>query len=385
MDFRDTPEEKSFRAELREWIARHAPREPLPMDADERATFLNDWHRELHGAGYVGLSFPEDCGGHGKPEIYDAILNDELGAAEAPPSPPIAHIANAIRIFGSDEQRRRHLPELLSGEVRWCQGFSEPGAGSDLASLSTRVTREADGGYQVNGQKIWTSEAIWSDWCMLLAREPGSVGQRGIAVLLVPLDTPGVDTRPIVTASGSREFAEVFFDDARVGTESLLGNAGQGWEIAMALLAYERGPADMGWVARMGSTLQRLEGRLSQDPNVDPWLRIELARAHVGLRALQIQVQRSLSERLDGSRPGPEGSVDKLLMTRVDQRIHGLMMDVLGAPPLLDEGREIDLYFWSRAQSIFGGTQQIQRDIVAQRVLGLPRARRARSAARSVK
>jgi len=382
MDFRDTPEEKSFRAELREWIGRHAPREPIPVDADERAAFLNDWHRELHRAGYIGLSFPQDCGGHGKLEIYEAILNDELGAAEAPPGPPIAHIANAIRIFGSDAQRRRHLPTLLSGEVRWCQGFSEPGAGSDLASLSTRATREADGGYRVNGQKIWTSEAIWSDWCMLLAREPGSVGQKGISVLLVPLATPGVDARPIVTASGSREFAEVFFDDARVAAESLLGTAGQGWEIAMALLAYERGPADMGWVARMGSTLQRLQGLLSEDPNVDPWLRIELARAHVALRALQIQVQRSLSARLDGSRPGPEGSVDKLLMTRVDQRIHGLMMDVLGAPPLLEEGRELDLYFWSRAQSIFGGTQQIQRDIVAQRVLGLPRVRRAPSAAK---
>jgi alkylation response protein AidB-like acyl-CoA dehydrogenase len=380
MDFRDTAEEQSFRSELRGWIARSAPREAVPVDADARAAFLNDWHLELHRAGYIGLSFPQDCGGHGKPEIYEAILNDELGAAEAPPAPPIAHIANAIRIFGSQEQRRRHLPSLLSGAQRWCQGFSEPGAGSDLASLSTRAARGADGGYRLYGQKIWTSDAIWSDWCMLLARDPDSLGQKGISIFLVPLDLPGIDARAIVTASGSREFAEVFFDDARVGAESLLGDPGQGWEIAMALLAYERGPADMGWVARMGSTLHRLEGVLREDPDADPWLRIELARAHVELRALQIQVQRSLSARLDGSRPGPEGSIDKLLVTRVDQRIHGLMLEVLGAPPLLDEGREIDLYFWSRAQSVFGGTQQIQRDIVAQRVLGLPRVRRSRAA-----
>jgi alkylation response protein AidB-like acyl-CoA dehydrogenase len=214
MDFRDTPEEKHFRTELREWIAQHAPREAIPTDADAQAAFLNAWHRELYRAGYIGLSFPEDCGGHGKPELYDAILNDELGAAEAPPGPAIAHIANAIRIFGSDEQRRRHLPGLLSGEVRWCQGFSEPGAGSDLASLSTRAELEADGAYRVNGQKIWTSEAVWSDWCMLLAREPGSLRQKGISVLLVPLDTQGVDTREILTASGSRTCWE---SPARVG------------------------------------------------------------------------------------------------------------------------------------------------------------------------
>jgi alkylation response protein AidB-like acyl-CoA dehydrogenase len=383
MDFRDTPEEAHFRTELREWIAQHAPRKTIPTDADAQAAFLNAWHRELYRAGYIGLSFPEDCGGHGKPEIYDAILNDELGAAEAPPGPAIAHIANAIRIFGSDEQRRRHLPGLLSGEVRWCQGFSEPGAGSDLASLSTRAEIEEDGAYRVNGQKIWTSEAVWSDWCMLLAREPGTQRQKGISVLLVPLDRQGVDTREIITASGSREFAEVFFDDARVEAENLLGEPGQGWEIAMALLAYERGPADMGWVARLESTLKRLEGLLGQDPNADPGLRMELAGAYVDLRALQTRVQCSLSQRLDGSRPGSEGSIDKLLMTRVDQRIHRLMMDVLGAPPLIEEGRELDLYFWSRAQSIFGGTQQIQRDIVAQRVLGLPRAPRTRLASKT--
>ncbi|MBW2497757.1 MAG: acyl-CoA dehydrogenase family protein [Deltaproteobacteria bacterium] len=383
MDFRDTPEEAHFRTELREWIAQHAPRKTIPTDADAQAAFLNAWHRELYRAGYIGLSFPEDCGGHGKPEIYDAILNDELGAAEAPPGPAIAHIANAIRIFGSDEQRRRHLPGLLSGEVRWCQGFSEPGAGSDLASLSTRAEIEEDGAYRVNGQKIWTSEAVWSDWCMLLAREPCTQRQKGISVLLVPLDRQGVDTREIITASGSREFAEVFFDDARVEAENLLGEPGQGWEIAMALLAYERGPADMGWVARLDSTLKRLEGLLGQDPNADPGLRMELAGAYVDLRALQTRVQCSLSQRLDGSRPGSEGSIDKLLMTRVDQRIHRLMMDVLGAPPLIEEGRELDLYFWSRAQSIFGGTQQIQRDIVAQRVLGLPRAPRTRLASKT--
>ena len=376
MDFRDSPEEERFRAELRRWIRANAPKDPIPFDADEQAAYMNAWHRELYRAGYIGLSFPEDCGGFGKPEIYDAILNDELGALGAPPGPALAHIANAIRLYGTDAQRRRHLPGMLSGETRWCQGFSEPGAGSDLASLATIIVRQDDGDFRVTGQKIWTSEAVWSQWCMLLAREQGTSRQQGITVLLVRLDTPGVEVREIITASGSREFAEVFFDDAVVAAENLLGEWGRGWEIAMRLLAYERGPADMGWVARMGATLQRLEERVSAAPETDPGLRIELARAWVDLRALQIQVQRSLSARLGGGTPGAEGSVDKLLMTRVDQRIHTLMMDVLGAEPLLEEGRDLDLYFWSRAQSIFGGTQQIQRDIVAQRILGLPRAPR---------
>lgn len=382
MDFMDTAEEARFRAALREWIARNMPEEAPPTDADARASYQNEWHRALHRAGYVGLSFPTDCGGQGRSEIHDAILNDELGRAGAPPGPAIAHIANAIRLFGSDAQRRRHLPGLLSGEVRWCQGFSEPGAGSDLASLSTRAERGPDGDFRVTGQKVWTSDAVWSDWCMLLAREPGSARQQGMSVLLVPLDTPGVEVREIRTASGSREFAEVFFDDAWVAGEHLLGGLGEGWSIAMALLAYERGPADVGWVARMASTLRSLEARLARAPEVDAALAQELAGAFVDLRALQIQVQRSLSARLDGSRPGPEGSIDKLLMTRVDQRIHHLMMDVLGAEPLLEEGREIDLWFWSRAQAVFGGTQQIQRDLVAQRVLGLPRLRPGRGTAR---
>lgn len=382
MDFRDSPEEQEFRLGFRRWLSEHAPREPIPVEPDARAAFLHRWHRQLYAAGYVGLSFPVEYGGRGLPHIYEAIFNDELGAAGAPAGPVFGHIANAIRLHGTEEQKKRHLPGLLSSEVRWCQGFSEPGAGSDLANLSTRAEPIGSNGvvtsYRMTGQKIWTSEAVWSDWCLLLARsEPGSRRHHGMSVLLVPMRTPGVDCRAIVTASGTREFAEVFFDGAEVDAANLLGKPGEGWAIAMSLLGYERGPADIGWVSRFARTLRILEDEARAGTlRSHSTLRASLAKAYVDLRALQVQVQRTLTSRKDGSTPGPEGSIDKLLMTRTDQSLHRAMMDLRGAAPLLDDGLDLDLYFWSRAQSIFGGTSQIQRDIVAQRVLKLPRAGR---------
>jgi len=380
VDFRDSPEELEFRKEFRTWLAENAPREPIPVEPEVRAHFLNAWNRKLYSAGYIGLSFPVEYGGRGLPPTFEAIYNDELGAAGAPPGPVFGHISNAVRLHGSDAQKKRHLPGMLSSEVRWCQGFSEPGAGSDLANLSTRAEAvEQDGvvtSYRITGQKIWTSEAVWSDWCLLLARsDPESKRHRGISVFLVPMDTPGVDARVVVTSSGTREFADVFFDGAEVSADNMLGEPGKGWAIAMSLLGYERGPADIGWVSRFARSLRLLgdqaqKGELRQESA----LRSALARAYVDLRALQVQVQRTLSSRMDGSTPGPEGSIDKLLMTRTDQNLHAIMMDLRGAAPLLDDGLDMDLYFWARAQSIFGGTSQIQRDIVAQRLLGLPRA-----------
>lgn len=310
---------------------------------------------------------------------YEAILNDELGAGGHPPPPAIGHITNAVRIFGTAAQKSRHLPVMLACTERWCQGFSEPEAGSDLAAVRTRATREDDA-YTVTGHKIWTSEALWSHWCLLLCRtEPGREAHRGLSMLLVPLDTPGVECRPIATASGTREFAEVFFDGARVPAAHLLGEPGQGWEIAMRLLGYERGPADIGWVARLSRMLTLLENDI-RDGSVEagPSARESVARAWVSLRTLQLHVRRTLSARLDGSLPGPEGSVDKLLLTEADQLLNHVVMDVRGAAALVEEDAALDAYFWSRAQSVFGGTRQIQHDIVARRVLGLPDGRASR-------
>lgn len=378
MDFNDTAPEAQFRAELRQWLAEHAAEATIPADPAARADAQNAWHQTLYEAGYIGLSFPVEYGGHGKAPIYEAILNDELGRAGAPPIEGVGHLSNALRLFGNDQQRDELLPGLLSGRVRWCQGFSEPEAGSDLAGLKTRAELvDVDGhpAFRVNGRKIWTSFGAVADWCFLLCRtEADAAKHAGISVLLVPMSTPGIEVRPIVNAARNREFTQITFDDVDVPVENLLGERGQGWTIANQLLAYERGPSDINWISRLSTQLRRLEddiraGRLDDSPAV----RARLGESYVALRALQIKVQRSLTERQQGKLPGPEGSIDKLLLTRADQLFAHTMMDLRGAAPLLTEGLEWDVYVWSRSASIYGGTAQIQRNIVAQRVLGLPR------------
>ena len=378
MDFTDTPDEAEFRTRLRAWLAEHAAEAVIPDDPGERADAANAWHRTLHEAGYIGLSFPTEYGGHGLSPIYEAILNDELGRSGAPPIEGVGHLSNALRLFGSDRQRSELLPGLLSGAVRWCQGFSEPEAGSDLASLTTRAeVVEVDGGsvFRINGRKIWTSFAAVADWCFLLCRtEPEAAKHAGISVLLVPMSTSGIEVAPIVNAARNREFAEVTFTDVDVPVENLLGERGQGWSIANQLLAYERGPSDINWISRLAVQLRALEddvrsGRLPDTPSV----RTRLGEAYTELRALQVKVQRSLTDRVNGALPGAEGSVDKLLMARADQTFGHTMMDLRGSAPVVAEGLEWDIYVWSRAAGIYGGTAQVQRNIVAQRVLGLPR------------
>jgi len=379
MDFNDTAPEAEFRAQLRQWLAEHAADAAIPEDPAARADAQNAWHQTLYEAGYIGLSFPVEYGGHGKAPIYEAILNDELGRAGAPPIEGVGHLSNALRLFGTDKQRDELLPGLLSGRVRWCQGFSEPEAGSDLAGLKTRAEPAVIDGQQafrVNGRKIWTSFGAVADWCFLLCRtDLNAPKHAGISVLLVPMSTSGIEVRPIVNAARNREFTEVTFDDVDVPAGNLLGKRGQGWSIANQLLAYERGPSDINWISRLATQLRRLEEDVRAARIEDsPMTRARLGRAYVELRALQVKVQRSLSERQRGKLPGPEGSVDKLLMARADQFFGHTMMDLRGGAPLLAEGLEWDIYVWSRAAGIYGGTAQIQRNIVAQRVLGLPRA-----------
>lgn len=378
MDFTDTTEEAEFRTRLRTWLAEHAAEAVIPDDPGERADAANAWHHTLYEAGYIGLSFPKEYGGHGLSPIYEAILNDELGRAGAPPIEGVGHLSNALRLFGSDHQRAELLRDLLSGAVRWCQGFSEPEAGSDLASLKTRAETVEVGDraiFRINGRKIWTSFAAVADWCFLLCRtEPDAAKHAGISVLLVPMSTPGIEVAPIVNAARNREFAEVTFTDVEVPAENLLGERGQGWSIANQLLAYERGPSDINWISRLAVQLRALEddvrtGRLPDTPSA----RARLGEAYTELRALQVKVQRSLTDRVNGALPGAEGSVDKLLMARADQAFGHTMMDLRGSAPVLAEGLEWDVYVWSRAAGIYGGTAQIQRNIVAQRVLGLPR------------
>lgn len=374
--WRDTPDEAVFRSALQRWLSSYGPAGPLPDDAEARADALHAWHRALARAGYVGLSLPTAFGGRGLDARYDSICNEELGLAGAPPAPPIGHLAHALALFGTDEQRDVHLRSMLRGDSRWCQGFSEPDAGSDLASLRTRAQLDgATDEYRLSGQKIWTSLAVYADWCLLLCRtEPEASNAQALSMLIVPMAAPGIACRPITTASGTREFAEVFFDDVVVPASARLGGPGEGWAIANQLLAYERGPADIGWVARLRrmltdtTALQARDGVTLTAAQRDAW-----ARAHIELRVLELHVRRSLTARRSGQLPGPEGSLDKLLLTRVDQLVNEVVLDLRGADAMTTAGAQLDQYLTARAASVFGGTSQIQRNVVGERVLGLPR------------
>jgi alkylation response protein AidB-like acyl-CoA dehydrogenase len=375
VDFGDTADEAAFRDELRRWIDDQLPFAPLPDGDAERMARLGEWQRRLFDGGWAAVSFPEAYGGRGLGPVYEAIILDELGSAGLPSAWHYGYIARVILLYGTEAQRQRFLTPAFSGQDRWCQGFSEPDAGSDLASLTTRAERAGDD-YVVNGQKVWTSEAHWADWCLLLARsEPDARDHDAMSCFLVPMTTPGLTVRPFRQMTGSMEFAEVFFDDVRVPAVNRVGDAGDGWRIAMSTVSFERGPADVGFLADLRRGLGSLtdaaaDGRLRDDGD----LTVRLARSSVDLQVLRAHILRTLSRRAKGLGSETEVSVDKLLMVRTEQALAHTTMDLLGTGPLL--GRhpaELHEYLWSRAASVYGGSQEIQRTIVATRLLGLPR------------
>jgi alkylation response protein AidB-like acyl-CoA dehydrogenase len=375
MNFHDSPEQASFRAELRDWIDRQRPFGSLPHDDDERVAFLTDWQQRLAAGGWVAVSFPIGDGGRGLPPVYEAIVLDELSRAGAPPVWHYGYVARVISLYGTVEQRQRLLPPAFRGEQRWCQGFSEPDAGSDLASLTTRALRDGEQ-YVLDGQKVWTSEAKWAHWCLVLAKtEPDAPRYQSMSVFAVPLDIPGITIRPFRQITGSYEFAEVFFDGARVPATNRIGEPGAGWQIAMSTTAYERGPADVGFIVDFQRTIRQLAaaqraGRLRDHPAI----RQRLARSYVDVEVLRLHVLRGLSSRSESTTDTDSASVDKLLMTRTEQQLAHTTMDAAGASFVLGhDPAATHAYLWSRAASVYGGTTQIQRNIVATRILGLPR------------
>ncbi|MFD0661714.1 acyl-CoA dehydrogenase family protein [Thermocatellispora tengchongensis] len=290
MDYRDTPEEAEFRASLRAWLAENIPAGWDKIeDRDEAARMQRAWHRTLYEAGYIGMSWPKEYGGRSLSPMYEAILNEEAGNLNAPRLPSVGYIGRAVFTYGSEEQKKRFLPPLLSGEAQWCQGFSEPEAGSDLASLRTLARLDGDH-YVVNGQKMWTSGGQYADWCLLLARtDPDVPKHKGISAFLVSMREPGVTVRPIVLASGEAETCEVFWDDVRIPVAQRLGAPGEGWRIAMTTVAYERGPADIGFIASYRHTLRRVE-RLAAERGLleRPETRKKLAAAYVRGEVLRL-------------------------------------------------------------------------------------------------
>jgi len=373
MDYRDSPEEADYRAALREWLRSNIP-EPAETD-DGRTQQRIDWHRKLYEGGYLGQSWPAEWGGKGLSPTMDAILNEENGNTDAPMLPPtLGYIGRALGMFGTDAQRRRFIPASLSGEIQWCQGFSEPGAGSDLAALSTRAVRDGDE-WVVNGHKMWTSFGQWANWCLLLARtNPDVPKHKGISAFLLPMDTPGLELRPIMLANGEPETSEVFYDNVRIPAENMLGQEGDGWKIAMTTVAYERGPSDIGAISAYRKKLTELESlarNTGQDR--DTHVRRELARAYVRGEVVRLTALEQLSSRATGKPVGEEGSIAKLLYTESAQELAHLAMSLHGADVITGRaGETVRDYFQTRPISVYGGSSQVQRNIIASRLLGMP-------------
>jgi alkylation response protein AidB-like acyl-CoA dehydrogenase len=393
MDFRDTSEEAAFRAELREWFAANLPegwneKGPARGRLDEKVS--KEWSKRLSEAGYAGLTWPKEFGGAGAPYTHQAIFLEESARAETPDHIGVIGLGMAgptIIAHGTDEQKSAHLGKILSGEEVWCQGFSEPGSGSDLASLKTRAEVDGDD-YVVNGQKVWSSFAHIADYCILLVRTDREAAKhQGITYLLVDMHSPGVDVRPLKQITGDPEFNEIFFSDVRVPRKNILGEENQGWKVAMTTLLHERGTLGFALTARL-EVLVRNIVQLAKERTVnghlasnDPLLRDRIARQWVELQALKFTNYRALTSLVKTGVPGPEGSVAKLHWSESNQRLTKLALEIMGHASQLDEDDGVWEGYWqyqqlrSRGNTIEAGTSEILRNIIAERVLGLPRSR----------
>ena len=382
---RFTPQDEEFRAEVREWLKANltGPFAGLrgaggPGREHERYAERLAWHRHLAAAGWTCLGWPAEHGGRGATLAQQVIFHEEYARAGAPARVSIVGeelLGPTLIDFGTSEQKKRFLPPVKAVTELWCQGYSEPGAGSDLAAVATRAERDKDQ-WVITGQKVWTSLAHLADWCFVLARtEPGSTRSHGLSYLLVPMRQPGVTVRPIRQLTGTSEFNEVFFDGARTAAANVVGEPGDGWRIAKATLAVERGAAMLGQQVGFRRELENLLHMARRtEAGADPLLRDKLARAWIGLEVIRAYALDTLGESTD-----TEASVLKILWSRWHQQLGELAMDVQGAPSTVARGEPYDLDEWqrlflfSRADTIYGGSDEIQRNIIASRALGLPR------------
>ncbi len=397
MDLRYSSEDLAFRQATRRWLEANAPREE-PATLEQRRA----WHRRLYDAGYVGMGWPVAYGGRGATPLQQAIVADEMARAGVPaPINPlgIAIVGPTIIVHGTEAQKQRYLRKILAAEELWCQLYSEPNAGSDLASLRTRAEDRGDH-FVVNGQKIWTSGGLVADWGLLLARTDTAVPKhKGISCFLISMRQPGVEVRPLRQITGSAHFSEVFMTDARVDKADLIGRLGQGWEIAQTTLSYERGGSSLARVTRYAAafrqllraarTLRRAGRPLLEDPAV----RGRLGRIYADLEVQRYAALRILSALEKGESPGPAASITKLSYSEFEKRYHELVQEILGPWAQTMEsdvdgftgvdtssgepGTWATAYLWSRAGTIYAGSSEIQKNIIGERVLGLPKEARA--------
>ncbi|WP_315265674.1 acyl-CoA dehydrogenase family protein [Pseudomonas fragi] len=386
--------DEQFRQQVAQWMQQHLSGDFAalrfrggPGDEDFAPGLRKRWEQVLAQGHWVGAGWATEHGGRGLSISQQVIFFEEYARAGGPGR--MGHIGEGlvgptIAAFGSQEQQQRFLPPILAGQHFWCQGYSEPGAGSDLANIKTRASFDEDRGqWLISGQKVWTSLAHESDWCFVLARtEPGSVGHRGLSFLLVEMDQPGIRVQPIRQLTGTSEFNEVFFDQARASADNLIGQPGDGWKIAMALLGFERGVSTLGQQMQFQNELDEVV-RIAKANGAaqDPVLRQRIAQAWSGLRVLRYNSLRMLSGVKDGSLR-PEATIYKLAWSTWHVALGKLAMDVLGPEAELLAGAPYELtrlqalFLFTRADTLYGGSNEIQRNIIAERALGMPREAR---------
>ncbi|MGH7933787.1 MAG: acyl-CoA dehydrogenase family protein [Candidatus Binataceae bacterium] len=394
MDFNYSEEDEAFRREFRAWLEQHAPRNAIPLLDGISEVGEDDWNRrvqwwrKLASAGWTCVDWPRQYGGRGLSLLQTVIYHEELARFGA----PIPYIGSGpgltgptLMHWGTEEQKLRFIPKIVSGEEVWCQGYSEPNSGSDLASLQTRAAEDGDY-FVINGQKIWTSNAQYSDWAFVLCRtDPEAPKHRGISYILVDMKTPGITVRPLVQMTGASGFNEVFFDGVRAPRKNLVGEKNQGWQVAITTLMYERNISGggrplmlmVGELARLARAMKR-GGRPAWE---DSSVRQKIAEFKCEAEALKYSALRQLTRRLKGLPPGPEGSIMKLCGTELNLRMQLFAMELLGpysqleyqSPMALDEGRWSFRMLGARAGTIAAGTNQIQHNIIGERVLGLPK------------
>ena len=386
MDFELSPAERAFRDEVRSWLTANRP---AWADGDSDAEDASDqhwlerrvaWQRQLHEAGYIGLNWPKEYGGRGATLMEQLIFSQEMVEARAPDPINVIGLGMGGPVIihhGTEEQKRRYLDRILSADEIWCQAFSEPNAGSDLSALQTRAVDAGDH-YLVTGQKVWTTLAHVSRWCLLLARERQEANPRGgLTYLIVDMNSPGIEVRPLVQITGEAEFNEVFFNETPVPKSQILGEPGRGWDVAITTLLHERGTLGAALASRVAITARELVDFVqASGQGGDRLLRQKVAQHYIESRILQLNGYRAVTQIMKNGIPGPEGSIMKLFFSELNQRMQETAIDMMGPAGMVTNGDRWQYGFLrSRANTIEAGTSEVLRNILAERVLGLPRSR----------
>jgi alkylation response protein AidB-like acyl-CoA dehydrogenase len=393
VDLTLSPSEQGFRDEVATWLRANNPGPEPEGSLDEVMSFRREWQLKLHAAGWAGISWPKEYGGRGATMIEQAIFVGEAAAQEAPSPANVLGLAMGgpvVIAHGTEAQKERYLEPILTGEEIWCQGFSEPESGSDLASLKTRAVKDGDE-WVVTGQKVWTTFAQYAKWCMLVARtDPDAPKHQGLTYFLMDMEQEGVEAKPLVQITGEGEFNEVFINEARIPDENVVGGVGNGWGVAITTLMNERAGLAFGAIAGIHNSLGRLAALAKEvreeggsSAAEDSYFRQRIAQLFIEAETMRLNAYRGLTKTMESGIPGPEGSLGKWQWADINQDLTELALEIEGTWAALGRGSDGAIangawqynFLRSRANSIEGGTTDILKNIIAERVLGLPRMR----------